>query len=80
MRIPSNDIDQESEQVMISLLRAKNTPEKFALIRSLSQSVIQLSKRAIARANNGIDEEQINAIFVDLHYGGELAAGFQKKR
>ena len=66
------------EKVLISLLREKSRAEKFSLVRSLSQVTIQLSKRAIQRANKGIDEDQTNLIFVDLHYGAELCRKFQK--
>jgi len=59
--------------MLISLLRKKSTAQKFALIRSLSQATIQLSKRAITRANKGLTEDQVNVIFIHIHYGKELA-------
>lgn len=79
MNTQSIDTTVKSEQLQISLLRKKSVAKKFALIRSLSQRTIQLSKRAIARANKGLDDDQVNAIFIHLHYGGELARRFKRR-
>lgn len=79
MKKQSIDTNVKSEQMLISLLREKSAAKKFAMIRSLSHSTIQLSKRAIARANQGIDDDQVNVLFIDLHYGKDLAYKFQKR-
>jgi hypothetical protein len=42
-------------------------------MRSLSQTTIQLSRRAISRANPGLSEQEVNLIFVAYHYGEHLA-------
>jgi hypothetical protein len=73
MRILPLDTRPEAEKVLISLLRNANTAQKFAQVRSLSQTAIQLSRRAIARANRGFSGEQIDLRFITLHYGKELA-------
>lgn len=73
MTTQSRDTRTGSERVLISLLRGKSVAENFAQLRSLSQTVIQLSKRAIARANKGLSVQQINILFMELHYGKELA-------
>ena len=72
------DTHIKAENVLISLLREKSPAKKFSLVRSLTQSTIQLSKRAIQRAHKGVDENQVNLIFIELHYGRELATKFQK--
>lgn len=46
---------------------------RSGLARSLSQTTIQLARRAIQRAHPDADEEQISLIFVALHYGQDLA-------
>ncbi len=79
MNTQSIDTTLESEKIQISLLRDKSFAAKFALIRSLSQSTIQLSKRAIARANKELDDDQVNAVFIHLHYGEELARRFKRR-
>lgn len=73
MNMQSIDTHIESEKVLISSLREKSVASKFSQIRSLSQLIIGLSKRAIARANKGLNDQQINLLFIDLHYGRELA-------
>lgn len=78
MQTQSIDTHNEAENIIISLLREKSSAKKFSLIRSLSGLTIQLSKRAIKRVNKGIDENQVNLIFIDLHYGRELSNKYQK--
>ena len=78
MKAQSPDTHPESEAFLVSLLRKKSTAEKFALVCSLSQSTIKLSKRAIARANKNFNEDDVNIKFVELHYGKDLALRFQK--
>lgn len=73
MKTQSIDTHTKAEQFQISLLRKKSTASKFAQLRSLSKSTIQLSKRAIFRANQGINEQQVNLLFINLHYGQDLA-------
>jgi hypothetical protein len=34
---------------------------------------IDLSRRAIARANPGLDEQELDLLFIRLHYGAPLA-------
>jgi len=78
MKTLTLDTRPEAEKVLISLLRSANTAQKFAKICSLSQTVIQLSKRAIARANPGLSEEQIELRFIALQHGKELAYNVEK--
>ena len=73
MKTQSFDTHIKTEQLQISLLRNKSTASKFAQIRSLSKTVIQLSKRAIFRSNKELDEQGINLLFIKLHYGHDLA-------
>ena len=47
--------------------------ERISLSLSLSDSVIKLARRAIARANPHADERERALIFVDVHYGRGLA-------
>ena len=78
MRTQSIDTHPDTEKVLISLFRKSSISEKFSLVRSLTQTTIRLSKRAIARANKELNEEQINLIFVSLHYGKDLAENVKK--
>jgi hypothetical protein len=78
MKTLPSDTQPKAEKVLISLLRDANAAEKFAQIRSLSQTVMQLSRRAITRTNRDLDEEQINLRFLSLHYGKDLAERVEK--
>ena len=73
-----NDTHPKAEKVLIDLLRKKTVAQKFAMMRSLSETAIYLSKRAIARANPGLDDDHVNLIFIELQCGRELAERWKK--
>lgn len=78
METISADTHPKAEKVLISLLRQKSKARKFSQVRSLSQLTIQLSKRAIARANKNLGEKEIDLIFIKYHYGNDLAEQVKK--
>lgn len=73
MKTQSNDTSAEAERVLISLIRKESIYRKLSKILSFSQTTIQLSKRAISRANKDLDVGQINLLFIKYHYGEDLA-------
>jgi hypothetical protein len=78
MRTQSLDTNAETEKILISLLRKESRAEKFSRIRSLSEMAINLSKRAIKRANKNLNEEQINLLFIEYNYSKDLAEKVQQ--
>ena len=62
-----------AENAQISLLRRASVAKRISRVRSLSQTTIQLSRRAISRANPELGEQELNLIFVAYHYGDDLA-------
>jgi hypothetical protein len=74
----SIDTHPDAEKVLISLLRKASPSKKLSQVRSLSQTMIQLSKRALARANKSLDEQEVNLLFVSHHYGKDLADRLRK--
>ena len=78
MKTQSIDTSPEAERVLISLIRKKSISEKLSQICSLSQTIIQLSKRAIARANKDLDANQIKLLFINYHYGKDIADQVEK--
>ena len=78
MKTQSIDTHPKTERILISLLKQESTAKKFSQIRSLSQMSIQLSKRAISRANKTLDENQVNLLFINYHYGKDLAERVRK--
>jgi hypothetical protein len=73
MGILSSDTSPEAERVQIELLRRAGPTRRFALARSLSQTVMQLARGGIRRRHPDADEEEVGLIFIATHYGQELA-------
>lgn len=73
MTTQSGDTNPEVEKVLILLLRNLSTEEKLNRTLQFSTSIINLSKRAIARANPNLSEAERDILFVRFHYGDELA-------
>lgn len=73
MRTQSIDTHPKTEKVLISLIRQKSIANKISQIFSLSQTTIELSKRAILRKNNTLNKNQINILFIKYHYGKDIA-------
>ena len=69
----SIDTNPEVERILISLIRTLSMEEKLNRTLNFSSSIINLSKRAIARANPELSEDERNLLFVEYHYGVELA-------
>lgn len=73
-RTQSRDTKPEAEAVLLALVRSMSPAEKLNQVRSLSQLVIGLSRRAIERANRGRDSTELDRLFIGLHYGEPLAS------
>ena len=78
MKTQSIDTYPETERILISLIRKESFSKKLSQILSLSQTIIQLSKRAITRANKDLDVNQIKLLFINYHYGKDLAERVKK--
>lgn len=72
MALPSRP-GGSADAVQLDLLRRAGTARRFGLARSLSSSVIELSRAAIRRAQPELDETGVGLRFVELHYGAEMA-------
>lgn len=73
MKTQSKDTQPQIEKIQISLLKKQSIAKKFAQVCSLSQITMQLSKRAIARKHQNLDDKQVNLFFIGHQYGKELA-------
>ena len=78
MKTQSIDTHPEVEKIQISLLRKESTAQKFSRVRSLSNTALQLSRRAVARANRNLNEREINLLFIQYLYGKDLADRVEK--
>jgi len=77
MDLGLSDTSPDVERAQVELLRRASVAERIRLVRSLSDMALQLSWRAIRRANPAASEEEVALRFVAVHYGHELAARLQ---
>ncbi len=68
----SPDTHPKIEELLISLIRNTSTAKRISRVRSLSESTIGLSRRAIKRANPDLNKKELNLKFVS-YYGKNLA-------
>ena len=68
-----SDTKPEVEDIQISLIRKSSIAKRISALRSLSQTVVLLSRRAIMRANPDLNERELKSKIIEYHYGRELA-------
>ncbi|MFL5732227.1 MAG: hypothetical protein ACJ78Q_03420 [Chloroflexia bacterium] len=73
MRTQSRDTHPDAERVQIELLRRMTVAQRAELMRSLTRTTIQLARRAIRQAHPEASEEEVDLIFIEVHYGRDLA-------
>lgn len=78
MVVQSADTHPEIEKLQISLIKKASISKRLSRVRSLSQSVIQLSRRAILRANPALSQRDANLAFLEIHYGNDLSSSVGK--
>ena len=74
----SIDTHPKVEEFQILLLRKATVAKRLSIMRSLSQTTIHLSRRAILRANPTFSDRDLDLAFVTYHYGADLATRFRK--
>lgn len=72
----SSDTTLKAERVQIELIRKSSVAKRVSKVRSLSQTAMYLSRRAIQRARPFLSEREVNLAFVANHYGKKLAEDF----
>ncbi len=78
MRTQSADTNAKTEAVLISMLRQAKPCQKFGQVRSLSQTMLSLSRRAISRKNGHLSDAELRVLFIRYQYGDELADRFEE--
>ena len=68
-----SDTSPDAEAVQIELLRRATVAERFTRVRDLTRVTIHHARRAIARAHPGCRQREIDLMFVETHYGKDLA-------
>ena len=69
----SPDTSSQAEKVQIELIRESSVSRRISKVRSLSQTTMYLSRRAIQRTNPFLSERELDLAFVANHYGENLA-------
>ena len=69
----SPDTSSEAEKVQIELIRESSVSMRISKVRSLSQTAMYLSRRAIQRTKPFLSEREVDLAFVANHYGENLA-------
>lgn len=67
------DTHPKIENIWIEMIRTKSIQEKYQQTCLLSNAAIALSKRAIKRANPKATKRELDLLFVEYHYGQDLA-------
>ncbi len=80
MRTQSMDTSPEMERVQIELIRKASPTKLLGIVRSLSQTIIQTSRRNIQQLHPHISEEELKYIFIEMYYGKELADRVRKHK
>jgi hypothetical protein len=68
-----SDTHPDAERVQIELLRKMTGAQKIAQMRSSTAMAIGLARRAIARANPQLNEQEVNLLWMEQTYGKDLA-------
>lgn len=76
--LQSSDTDPKMEEIQISLIRQSSVAERISRLRSLSQTVIQLSRRAVLRVNPELSGNELKCKLIAHHYGDDLADRLHK--
>ncbi|MFN3762929.1 MAG: hypothetical protein ACK4WK_06990 [Anaerolineae bacterium] len=69
----SPDTTPQAARAQIELLRRATPAQRFYLTCSLSQTAMELARRALRRRMPGASETEVNLAFVALWYGKDLA-------
>lgn len=68
-----SDTSPEIEQLQIEKLRAATPAERLQTALNLSDTVIWMSRQAIARLHPEWDDRQVKIEFARIHYGNDVA-------
>ena len=68
-----SDTDPEAAEVQWEILSRMTSSQRSSLLGALVTTAVNHSKRAIARANPGATQRELDLIFISTHYGDELA-------
>jgi hypothetical protein len=68
-----SDTSPDAQRVQIELIRKASMAQRWTRMASLTAFTVNLSKRAIAEVNPTLTPAELDAKFVELSYGKQLA-------
>jgi hypothetical protein len=72
-----SDTSPEAEKVQLDLLRKMTVAQRLGLMRSLTRTVVHLSRDSLARLHPGLDDRRLDLLWVEQQYGRDLALRLQ---
>ncbi|MGD0383970.1 MAG: hypothetical protein ABSA77_10635 [Thermoguttaceae bacterium] len=68
-----SDTHPDAEKVQVELMRQASVADRVAIMRSLTNLGIRMSRQAIAEAHPEFSHREVALYWVELHYGKQLA-------
>jgi hypothetical protein len=68
-----SDTHPEAEKVQIELIRRMSVAERLARMRDWTRTLVHLSRQGLAKANPGLDQRELDLLWVERQYGRDLA-------
>jgi hypothetical protein len=69
-----SDTHPEAERVQLELIRKMTVAERLGRMRDWTRTLVHLSREGLAKANPGLDEQELDLLWVEHHSGTDLAA------
>ena len=68
-----SDTSPEAEKVQMDLLRKMSIAQRLGRVRDWTRMLVHLSRQGLARANPGLDDRELDLLWVERQYGRDLA-------
>ena len=72
-----SDTTPDAERVQVDLFRAATAGRRLQVALALSATVIGIARRGLERSRPGVSTRERDLLFVELHYGREIAEGLR---
>ena len=67
------DTHPDAERVQLELIRQASVAKRISLMRSLTATLISLSRQGIAKSNPGMNAQEVDLRWAEINYGEKLA-------
>jgi hypothetical protein len=68
------DTHPDAERVQLELIRQASVAKRISLMRSLTATLISLSRQGIAKSNPSMNAQEVDLRWAEINYGEKLAA------